>query len=336
MLQLRNDTPYPATLAVFPDERGVETLYVVMKATFVLADGIELAPKQLPLRAADVHWGDPASSSLRYASEMHLTKPGTDVVLNGQAWAPRRRSVRELDVELCVEDRSVKLRVFGDRTWKGGILGMSASDPEPFRTMPLRYERAFGGVDEPVVEERNPVGIGIGAARKRREWAGRPLPNLESPEDLLMRPGQIVRPVGFGFVAPAWMPRRAWAGTYDERWQKERCPFLPEDFDPRFFCAACPELIAIPHLRGGERFRLVNLREAGGLTFRLPNPMPVAEVVHGGRTEPCELNLETVLLEPDEEFLSLTWRGAVSCPEGALRVDSLTLQLGRDVDGGDD
>jgi len=38
-----------------------------------------------------------------------------------------------------------KLFVFGDRYWKDGVLGKSMTDPIPFTTMPLGWERAFGG-----------------------------------------------------------------------------------------------------------------------------------------------------------------------------------------------
>lgn len=36
MLQLRNESPFVPGLFLFPDEQGVDTLYVVVKATFEL------------------------------------------------------------------------------------------------------------------------------------------------------------------------------------------------------------------------------------------------------------------------------------------------------------
>ena len=36
-------------------------------------------------------------------------------------------------------------------------------------------------------------------------------------------------------MAPHWLPRRAWAGTYDDAWRISRAPYLPADFDARFF-----------------------------------------------------------------------------------------------------
>ena len=87
MLQLRNTTPFKGALSLFPNEEGIDTLYVVIKATFQLGEELSLAEEQVPPTQADEYWGEPATSSLRYASDLHLGKPSTDVVLTGQAWA---------------------------------------------------------------------------------------------------------------------------------------------------------------------------------------------------------------------------------------------------------
>jgi hypothetical protein len=39
MLQLRNTTPFAPDMFLFPDERGVDTLYVALKATFEVRGG---------------------------------------------------------------------------------------------------------------------------------------------------------------------------------------------------------------------------------------------------------------------------------------------------------
>lgn len=38
----------------------------------------------------------------------------------------------------------------------------------------------------------------------------------------------------------SWQPRLRYAGTYDQHWMDERLPFLPEDFDLRYFQSAPP------------------------------------------------------------------------------------------------
>ena len=168
MLQLQNETPFPANIVVFPDPRGVETLYVTVRAAFRLAGmGLAVAEEQRPLQLADEYAGDPARSSLTRAGEVHLSKPGTDVVLIGEAFAPRSRPATSVDVSLRVGPVAKTVRVFGDRAWVTGASDRISS-PEPFVRMPLAYERAFGGVLEldpdtnrTTLDPRNPAGVGF-------------------------------------------------------------------------------------------------------------------------------------------------------------------------------
>ena len=67
---------------------------------------------------------------------------------------------------------------------------------------------------------------------------GLPVPNLEDPAAPLEQIGQTPPPACLAPIAPSWLPRRLFAGTYDERWQRTRAPYLPDDFDPRFFASA--------------------------------------------------------------------------------------------------
>jgi len=73
MLQLKNKTQFEATIAVFPNENAVDTLYVIVKATFLSGNKIEIAKNQSSIVMADEYWGEPGQSSLKYASELHLT-----------------------------------------------------------------------------------------------------------------------------------------------------------------------------------------------------------------------------------------------------------------------
>lgn len=343
MLQLKNSTPFAAQIAVFPDVRGIDTLYVTLKATFALGARLEVVDPQPPVLLADEYWGEPGLSSLKYASDVHLTKLSTDVVLIGQAHAPGRKPVTQLDVSLAVGKKQKVVRVFGDREWRPGLLLAPASmtKPAPFKTMPLVYERAFGGRHEiegknPEVlfEPRNPAGGGFAGKRKGDALKGLPLPNLEDPADLVRSPKDAPAPAGFGFVSPAWEPRKSFAGTYDAAWLKKCAPYLPKDFNPRFFNAAHPDLVCDCYLTGGERVQAQNVSPGGALIFRLPVCELRATVrVAGDKVEPA-LNLETVLIEPDDARLSLLWRGAVPCDKNPLKVEAIQVELGRlDLDG---
>ncbi len=328
MLQLKNSTPFKTAMAVLPDEDGIDTLYAVIKATFSTTPAPEVAEEQIAPVLADDYWGEPGASSLKYASEMHLCKPSTDVVLAGQAWSENDRRVEELDVVVAVAEREQRVRVFGDRQWREGG---SISPPKPFKSIPLVYERAYGGIvegDEKLLaEERNPVGIGFAGGRSAEEIVGSALPNLEDPGQLLTTVGTEVAPAGFGFVAASWLPRREYAGTYDEAWQKSRAPYLPEDFDSRFFNAAHPSLVFDRFLEGGEPIRLVHASPAGRMRFELPKCEFDLKVRIAGVEEQPRPNLETVLLEPDDEKLMMTWRASVRCDKKAMKIEEVAIGL---------
>jgi hypothetical protein len=327
VLQLKNKTPFKAGIAVLPDQHGVDSLIIILKATFLLNGKVNVQEKQLPLNYEDEYWGEPGQSSLKYASEMHLPKQATDIALVGHAQAPDRRPVHELSVMLSAGNLKKSMRVFGDRWWRSA----KPTSPRPFEAMPLIYERAFGGFHEfknkMFFEPRNPVGCGFAGKRKKREFNKRPLPNLEDPRKLISRLGDCPPPAGFGFIAPAWQPRKDYAGTYDEKWQKNRAPYLPTDFDSRFFNAAHPELVSTGYFKGGEPIEAVNVSPRGRLSFKLPICQMEASVSVAGAEENPPLNLETVLIEPDELRFTMLWRGILACDKKALKIEQISLDL---------
>jgi hypothetical protein len=324
VLQLENRTPFAATMLVLPDRTGIDTLFVVVKATVSLRPRLGLVDLQVPPTLADEYYGDPAASSLRSASDVHLGKPGTDVLLVGSAHAPQGRAVVQMTVAMSVAGRQQSIRVTGDRAWRGG----SPSEAQPFVSMPLMWERAFGGLQrrgDDLLAETNPVGRGATTARSSAEADGQPLPNLESPNDPLERLGQSAAPVCFAPVAPWWQPRRRYAGTYDERWQRHRAPFLPEDFDPRFFHCAAGGFAFDRYLQPGERVQALGVMPDGPVDFAIPDARLQVEVTVGGTTHRPPVNLETLALEPDENRACFTWRAAVPCDRQALRIDRVVI-----------
>jgi hypothetical protein len=126
-------------------------------------------------------------------------------------------------------------------------------------------------------------------------------------------------PAGFGPIGRTWQPRLALAGTYDERWQNERAPELPEDFDYRFFNAAPPDQQLEGFLHGDESLWVENLHpELSRLTVRLPGVRIRAffeaapdlgddrGVVSGLRE--LRLRLDTAWLDMEALRLVLVWR----------------------------
>jgi hypothetical protein len=326
VLQLVNETPFKATMAVLPDRAGIDTLYVVVKATVMLKPRIALAPEQLPPVMADEYYGDPASTSLKAVSDLHIGKPGTDVLITGHARAPRPTT--EMAVLVSVAERQTSLRVLGDRVWRGDG---TATAPEPFTDMPLVWERAYGGRyaagERELAEERNPVGCGFLGERDPAELEGSPAPNLLDPKAPQERLGDEAAPACFAPSAGAWLPRREFAGTYDAAWQRSRAPYLPDDFDPRFLQCATGELCFERFLQGTEPVRISGMTLEGPIEFAVPTVRPQIEVIVAGSPAAPRAELETLWIEPDENRASMTWRAQLGVDRKVLRVEKVTISL---------
>jgi hypothetical protein len=333
MLQLENNTPFAVQITVLPDADGVDTLYVVVAATFALAGStLVVASAQRPVQTADTYRGDPARSSLERAGAIHLLKPSTDVILLGEAWAPRSRPAPQVDVTVSVGPVHKMVRVFGDREWKG-LVDARISAPAPFERMPLVYERAFGGVlmtdsetGTPVLDRRNPAGVGFALEGRRGGIGSRTLPNLEDPAHLITDPAAEPPPAGFGQIAPFWEPRRSFTGTYDDAWRKTRAPYLPRDFNPRFFNTAHTDLICKGHLKGGEPVSVINASPSP-FQLRLPRCDFDGRARIARKVLSLSFQLESVVLEPGELIVSMLWRGAVSCDKRPLQIEGVRLAL---------
>jgi hypothetical protein len=333
MLQVNNQTGLSATILAAPDPDGIDSVYTVVKGTFSLdrldASGVPApADEQVAPVLADEYHGEPGSSSIRAPSDLSLIKPATDVLLLGSAHAPDGRPVPWMDVTLTAGPLRRMVRVFGDREWRAGAT-VAATAPQPFERMPLVWERAFGGTDQAKGElrgeSRNPVGAGFRAADGEKPLDGLALPNLEDPLDPITSWKQQPAPVAFAPLSAHWQPRLSFAGTYDEAWQGGRAPYLPEDFDPRFFQLAPDGLVAAGYFRGGEIIEVTGVTPAGRLAFRLPT-LPLSIRYHlDAATEPVEAALDTVLIEPDALRVILVWRAVLQCDKKLLRVREITV-----------
>jgi len=331
MLQVHNHTPFAASLTVFPCPQGVETAYAVVKATFRFTqDGLMPQVPALPLLAADVYLAEPDRSSLRAAGEIALLKTATDVLLSGTAVAPAP-DTRVADVGLLVGPVRRVLRVFGERRWTRGLLGWHLTDPEPWQQLALSWELAYGGVAPlqpgqavPAYEPRNPVGLGY-LAPGQEPLEGQRLPRIEDAAQPIASPDDRPVPAGLGPIAPTWMPRRQYAGTYDEAWMAGRAPYLPLDFDPRYFQVAPPELVAPGFLQGGESVRLLGFNPHLPTAFALPQCGLQVQFHFRGREVAGQPQLETVLIEPDAARLQMLWRCALPVDKHLAQLSAVTV-----------
>jgi hypothetical protein len=319
MWQLDNRTPFAAERTWTRDRDGAEVWLVAVKCTFAItADGaIGVATTQPPVTSVPeyVDSADPGASSLRYDVDLVRTKVTTDIIVHGHAYAPQE-PVTELEVGWQVGVVAKTLRVTGDRLWRNRAM----SAPRPFTTMPIVYERAYGGFDpyargtaSPQWSAHNPVGVGFALSASAAEALA--LPNFEYLDHPVRRWNDRPEPAGFGPLAAHWQPRASFAGTFDERWQRHRFPLLPDDFDDRYYQCAPADQQAPEFLAGGEPVVLTRLTPGGDLRFSLPRIVPAMDTFfYTGPPEPhAPPRLHTVIIEPDFPRVSLVWHSALRC-----------------------
>jgi hypothetical protein len=318
MSKVQNFTPFTATGSWTRGRDGGEIRLIAVRCTFrINRDGTtSVADEQDPEVLAPKYREDPAGSSLLYDSDFYLTKPTTDVLLHGHAYAPGGEPAQRVDVTMRVDDVVKSLGVTGDRR------GLTSASAEPFTKMPLTYERAYGGrepgpprdPDRPQFEPRNPVGTGFSS--------GTAAPNVG-----YLGVSLTSRPAGFGPIPAHWQPRLRYAGTYDEAWRRDRCPLYPDDLDDRFFLCSPEDQRPGEFLRGGEPVELLNLTPSGRLAFTLPRVAFGFETVfRGGDRVRHRGRLYTVILEPDVPRVILVWRTELPCHARALKLQWTTVR----------
>jgi hypothetical protein len=318
-MEFINSTRMAAGYTMGIDPSGRELLIVAVKGTFAIppemGSPLRLHEEQVPLVTSDEFFGEPGRSAPKYEIDFAPRKARCDVLLNASAWAPDGRPATRVTVGVQLGSWSKTFDVVGDRVWEAGVTGVGASAAIPFRTLPITYDRAFGGTDDRSPDPSrhaafmaNPSGRGF-HAQVTREFVDRsPLPNTEESGHPVTRVNGSYRPMSFGPIGRHWEPRVRFAGTYDQRWLDEVFPFLPADFDERYYQAA-PIDQQLPKLAGDHLVRLVNLTPEGRREFVIPHFVaPVHIFPRRGMREDLEAHLDTLLIEPDAARVMMTWR----------------------------
>lgn len=332
---LINETPFAVEQLFLMDKKGRDILVLVIKATYQIngTSKLEISDKQVPVNVSGEYYGEPGKSSFKYEPEVASVKLATDVALIGHAH-PDSLGATKVDVTLKVGTLQKTVKVFGERHWIKTMGFKRISSPEPFNKIPLVYERAFGGWDiahpnpkKHSYEPRNPFGKGYGMFAE-----GKKLPNLEDPKHLIKNPRDKPPPTGFGFIGPEWEPRRRYVGTYNETWMKKRMPLLPEDFDQRYYNAAHPDLITKGYLQGNEPVEITNASVKGQLKFHLPGTTaPEGMIIMKDETiSKIDTNLDTVIINTDENVLLLLWRGHADIYDKIHEISAVKVYISKE------
>lgn len=323
------------------DVEGREHLVIMVKSSWQIpksgARPRPIAPQ--PLEQADVFYGEPGESAMKYGSDFARYKPRCDILFDAQAHAPAGLPVTELIVGFKLGSLQKGVRVIGARKWRT-LLGMtSLTKPELFSTMPLHYGFAFGGTRTykkgsgdkvKILTEAlasNPAGAGWVGPKTSAALNEMPAPTLEPLHSRVKSPSIKYEPAALSAVARHWHPRTQYVGTYDEHWQTEICPFLPEDFDDQYHqCAPQDQQISYP--KGGEEVVLLNMM-AGRETVRFKLPkldnMQVRILRKDYSVATPTAVVDTLYFEPDQERFSAVWRVSVPIKRRIQEFDTVAI-----------
>jgi hypothetical protein len=299
-MQVVSNAPVRVASLLWQPSPGAFAITVLCKATYLLRPGeCPLAPDQEALQKEDGHWEQDPLRSLRVASDLAPMKPRADVVLVGYAFAPGKTPARSLVARLAVADIDKSIEVFGPRFFDpDGVL----REGQPFAQMPLVYERAAAGAE-------NPAGIRGGARETQQKTE---LPNLQPPGLRITSPNDAVPPIGFGPIASTWPLRLEALGRHAAGWNHAkwyRNP-LENDIDPAYFNFA-PRDQRPEALREDERIVLENLHPDHPLFVTcLPGIRASASVeILGQAPFSLALRCDTLCIDTDRLLCTLVWRG---------------------------
>ncbi len=334
------------------DAEGKPIFSLLLKRTYDIRGNKRLvrAVQTSELRKTDEYYdgGAPEWSTIKFESDLVPFKPFTDVVVVGKAYAPQAGPVQQMNIEISVAGKTKIICVIGDRECRyRPERPPEFTDPVPFSTMEIRYERAFGGKDDvsdpqtPLAYPRNDMGCGLVLKNVQKRVHGLSLPNLEDPSDLLT-PERIVLtdpykwnllpiPQGCGWVHRSWYPRSSFAGSMppylgpDDVMREEEMGLVPKrhvalsrqlklpSYHPRFQNGASVGLMFQP-LVGEETIQLTGLTPSGVINFALPSERPKLMLDIGLGQKELVPALHTVCIRPDDMQVDLVWRGAHSYP----------------------
>jgi hypothetical protein len=300
-MDLTNQTGLPAFLmrAVIDEQRIASAVFA--RITYDLRpDGTLARRGEQTWIVSRPPWDGPQGPM---PSDEVFYRGGVDVFVFGKAWTHRGRPAPASPLRVKVgRTFDHKIFVFGDRVWQGRGRWLTASAPKPFTSMPLDLAHAYGGkLLWDGLEVSHPSNhLGKGFARDAQDAAGKALPNLENPDQLMRAWNDTPDPVGVAVRPSSFEPHFRATVTFDEKGILRR-------LSPRFFNAAFPGMIA-ERVEPGDPVTLEGFSPDGPLRFVIP-PAPLAvDLGIGGARMRRVMPVDQIGVETEERRVFIAYR----------------------------
>lgn len=234
---------------------------------------------------------------------------GIDLFVIGSLWQPGARPDTELTAEIRIGERFLRrVTAIGDRRWIRQDGSLVPGTPEPFVSMPLSYDRAFGGAVEtengPCAWPPNPAGKGFYLTPEQAE--AQPLPNLEDPEHRIVSIADHPEPMATGPYPAEGSLRVESAVELD---LESENPGMKR-IRPLVFNRAHPRMILAPSdtPQYGEVVEITHASADGALRFQMPELAFHARVDLESRNYLFPLHLDQIAVLLEERRVVLGYR----------------------------
>jgi hypothetical protein len=329
-----NQTPLPAQQHPHTDTAGRRLTLVITKATWDIDSGrlacpekqigIFNQPQRLCLGDFDLDPVQRAALGKREQEKVVWSdhdlappKPQFDLMIAGYVTPPQDHRGLKIKASVQVGSRQAQVEAHVPHYWLSTLARHTA---EPMGKRLHRTPMSYAFAD-------CPGGFPLEAELNHPQQ----LPWLQRPGTTPQRKRHDKAPAGFGYWPENASHRQCHSGTYDKAWERDRKPGLPKDFNERFFNAAHPDLQWPQAPLPGTQIRLLHLSETPAMTLRMPalDLAAQATTADGTLLAPIKLKPDTLIIEPDQQRMSLVQRTALAEGKGAQALSSIRLYRAR-------
>lgn len=287
---------------------------IVARASWLIDSDDRVVPlkSHLAIDCSDLLY--PNTAEVIKESDLTGFKPCADILfVLPEAVSVDGNSASAFQVVVKAGSRTCRISASGPRVFYRNHLGhLALSESGLVESVELRFASTFGGTvvteDGQVThsDERNPVGRGLGVLTGyvREEpapqvwWTDEPF----SPEAAGKNTPAALTP-----TPRSWLPRRCFAGTYNESWKTGCFPFLPKDFDCSFYNSANRHLqVSFEDVLGPIK---VTGMSAAPLQFTLGRERLLLFMnIDRPETQPMVAPIDTLIISPATRRIDTIWR----------------------------